>query len=100
MTSLNIGENKIIRQRLVFSGRVQGVGFRYRAKTVADNLGITGWVMNESDGSVVMEAQGTLEQIYRLIQGVNKGHWISVEHVDRTSLPVEEHEYYFDIKGY
>nr|WP_202898609.1 acylphosphatase [[Eubacterium] cellulosolvens] len=98
--ALHIGEQKMIRQRLVFTGRVQGVGFRYRAKYLADDLGITGWVMNESDGSVVMEAQGTHEQLYRLIQGVNKGHWVSVEHIDRTNLPVEEHEYYFDIKGY
>ena len=47
-----------IRQRIVFHGRVQGVGFRYTAKYLAQSLGLTGWVENEFDGTVVMEIQG------------------------------------------
>ena len=39
-------------------GRVQGVGFRYMTKIVADQLGITGTVKNEEDGSVTIEACG------------------------------------------
>lgn len=38
------------------SGRVQGVGFRYTTKMVADQLGVTGAVWNEADGSVGIEA--------------------------------------------
>ena len=49
-------EENVIRERLTFTGRVQGVGFRYRAKHTADSVGVTGWVTNEWDGSVVMEA--------------------------------------------
>jgi acylphosphatase len=93
-------ENKIIRQKLVFTGNVQGVGFRYRAKYAASEIGLTGWVKNEWDGSVVMEAQGTLEQIYRLIRTVSQGTWVMVEHVERTNIPVEDHEYCFEIIGY
>ena len=47
-----------IRQRIVFHGRVQGVGFRYTAKYLARSMNLTGWVKNEYDGTVVMEVQG------------------------------------------
>ena len=47
-------------------GRVQGVGFRYMTKIVADQLGITGTVKNEEDGSVTIEACGDEETIKRM----------------------------------
>lgn len=46
------------RLRLRFVGEVQGVGFRWTAMNVARELGLTGWVLNEDDGSVSMELQG------------------------------------------
>ena len=49
---------KSIRKHLIFSGRVQGVGFRYRAMNIAQMLGLTGWVKNRWDGKVEMEVQG------------------------------------------
>ncbi|MDE2142402.1 MAG: acylphosphatase [Elusimicrobia bacterium] len=39
-------------------GQVQGVGFRWYAKELADSLGLTGWVRNREDGSVELEAEG------------------------------------------
>ena len=61
----------IIRRHYVFTGRVQGVGFRYNAKYAADTLGVTGWVRNEWDGTVTMEAQGLEESIDRLLLKIN-----------------------------
>nr|WP_290034159.1 acylphosphatase [Ligilactobacillus cholophilus] len=40
-------------------GLVQGVGFRFSTKQLADSLGIKGIVMNRNDGSVYIEAEGT-----------------------------------------
>ena len=37
-----------VRKRIIFRGRVQGVGFRYTAKYLAQSLGLTGWVRNEN----------------------------------------------------
>ena len=53
---LNNADSKV-RQRLRFTGRVQGVGLRYTASHAANALGLTGWVYNEWDGSVIMEVQ-------------------------------------------
>lgn len=39
-------------------GKVQGVYFRDSTKMVADQLGVRGWIRNESDGSVYIEAEG------------------------------------------
>ena len=47
-----------IRRRWRFTGTVQGVGFRYYARAAALHLGLTGWVANNWDGSVTLEAQG------------------------------------------
>ena len=55
----------IIRKHFFFKGRVQGVGFRYRAQNAASLYSVTGWVKNLYDGSVEMEAQGTEEDIRR-----------------------------------
>lgn len=46
------------RLHLRFTGQVQGVGFRWTSQVVARDLGLTGWVRNESDGSVTAEIQG------------------------------------------
>lgn len=57
----------VCRIRYSFTGRVQGVGFRATAQHLAAMLGVTGWVRNEPDGSVTMEAQGERDQLESLI---------------------------------
>jgi len=46
------------RVRISFQGHVQGVGFRATTRHIATHHRITGWVRNEPDGSVSLEAQG------------------------------------------
>lgn len=53
-----------MRMRVRYSGRVQGVGFRATAQSVARRHGALGWVRNQADGSVLMEIQGP-EQVVR-----------------------------------
>ena len=89
-----------IRRHIIFKGRVQGVGFRYRASYAARSLNITGWVRNEDDGTVEMEAQGSEEQINRMLSMLNKDSYIRIENMDITNLPVEEKERGFKVKGY
>jgi len=57
----------IKRVKLVISGRVQGVGFRYWVKKTAWELGIAGWVKNLSDGRVEAVFEGNEMLIKKII---------------------------------
>jgi acylphosphatase len=59
--------------RFVVRGRVQGVGFRWFVEREAHILGISGWVRNNSDGSVEVLAQGTREQLLGLRSRLRQG---------------------------
>ena len=78
----------VIRKRLRCYGWVQGVGFRWRARHAANHFGATGWAVNEPDGSVTMELQGTQEQIDRVIQAVERGAYIQIERMEVKSVPL------------
>ena len=89
----------IIRKHIDFKGHVQGVGFRYRAKHAADMYGATGWVINNPDGTVSMEVQGTEEQIDQVLVAIEKGSYIRVENMAVHDVPVIEAERVFRNKG-
>ena len=80
----------IIRRHYVFTGRVQGVGFRYNAKYAADTLGVTGWVRNEWDGTVTMEAQGLEESIDRLLLKIQSQRWVRIDHISKIDMQTIE----------
>jgi acylphosphatase len=82
----------MIRQRIVFRGRVQGVGFRYRERMAATQIGVTGWVRNNPDGTVTMEIQGTEEQIDSVIIAIERSKFIQIDSMDVKSLPLIEKE--------
>ena len=79
-----------IRKHIVFHGRVQGVGFRYTAKYMAQSLGLVGWVKNEWDGTVTMEVQGRETLINKLLVGLNQGRYINIEWMDTEEIPLEK----------
>jgi acylphosphatase len=62
-----------VRVRLRIEGRVQGVYFRASTVQEAHRLGVTGWVMNRSDGSVETVAEGTRSKIENLIAWCRQG---------------------------
>ena len=88
----------MIRRRLQFYGRVQGVGFRYTALRAANSLGVSGWVRNERDGSVTVEAQGSETAIVRLIETIRSGSYIKIDSIVAADLKVVENEKGFTVK--
>jgi acylphosphatase len=53
----------MIAKRIIFTGNVQGVGFRFTAHSIARRYGLAGFVRNLPDGNVEMLAQGRAEDI-------------------------------------
>lgn len=54
-------------------GRVQGVGFRASTRYQAERLGLRGWVTNQADGSVALEAEGPPALVDALIAWCREG---------------------------
>jgi acylphosphatase len=70
------------RLHILYSGRVQGVGFRYTVKTMALGFEITGAVRNLPDGKVELTAEGQrgeLEAFQQAIRDSELGHFIKQE---------------------
>ena len=67
---------------LIITGKVQGVFYRATAKSVADNIGISGKVQNMQGGEVEIWASGTEEQLQRIITWCHEGS--SGAHVDEV----------------
>ena len=63
--STNAGDRR--RVRVVVSGRVQGVGFRYSTVYEANHLSLNGWVRNRRDGTVEILAEGRHEDVEALL---------------------------------
>ena len=78
------------RLHLTFHGLVQGVGFRWQARHAAGLTGCTGWCRNEWDGTVVMEIQGTEEQIDQTVRAIERGRFIEIERIEVQEIPVIE----------
>ena len=61
------------RVHVTIHGEVQGVGYRYTMKIVANEVGVTGWVRNRRDGTVEAEVEGTPDQIDEILAWMAEG---------------------------
>ena len=62
---------------VIISGRVQGVFFRASTKQKAEQLGLTGWVRNTSDGNVEAIFEGNENAINEMIEWCHHGPTLS-----------------------
>ena len=65
--------NIMIRKHIIVHGRVQGVGFRYIASSIAAGCHVTGWVRNQYDGTVEIEVQGADHRVALFLQEIRQG---------------------------
>ena len=82
----------MVRKHIYFTGRVQGVGFRFQAGWAAKRLNLTGWVRNLPDGRVEMEVQGEPLAIEQLLKGLNNDTYIQIHYIDSSEIPLKEGE--------
>lgn len=59
--------------QVLITGKVQGVGFRFATVRRAHEVGVTGWVRNQNDGSVQALLQGTADQIDQMLSWLQYG---------------------------
>jgi acylphosphatase len=76
--------------RAVVAGKVQGVGFRYSAASVAARLRLGGWIRNMDNGDVVTECEGKAENVDAFIKWLKKGPQYA--RVDSVNLTVKEYK--------
>lgn len=75
--------------RIKITGRVQGVSFRYSARTIARYLGVKGFVRNMHDGSVYIEAEAEENVLGNFVIWCRKGpDFAQVEKVETDEMPV------------
>ncbi len=89
-----------VRRRYTVSGRVQGVGFRYRARYAAGQLGLTGWVENEPDGTVTLEVQGDPALFDRLFEMIAGGGYVQITGICSKDLEPDPWLRGFSVRGY
>lgn len=71
-------------------GKVQGVGFRFYTQKTARELGVVGFVKNERDGSVYIEAEAEADLMEVFINWVKKGpEWARVDDISLQEMPVQ-----------
>ena len=88
------------RKGMRFYGRVQGVGFRYRARQAAQRYGLTGLIRNEWDGSVYMELQGAQADISQVLKALYESPYIRIEDIEAENLREIPDERNFRVVGY
>ncbi len=79
----------LIRRHFYFSGRVQGVGFRYQATRLARSLRLSGYVKNLWDGRVEMEVQGREAAVWDLVSALHKQPYIEIENMEVQNMELK-----------
>lgn len=86
------------RREVYFSGRVQGVGFRYTTRDVAARFDVRGFVQNVRDGRVLLVVEGVPGVVDRFVAAVEAAMGRYVECAQRTVLPATNEFTRFEIR--
>lgn len=82
-----------------YTGRVQGVGFRFTAIDIARGLGVRGWIKNLSDGRVELVAEAKEDTLKDFLRQVNKffSRYIQDTEVDWQAASLEFKDFTIEI---
>ena len=101
LAGVNKEDRHVVRLGLLFSGDVQGVGFRWTNQNIARQHHLTGWVKNLSDGTVAMEIQGSptavsahLALIHASYAKLSRRIWL----IEAEELTADASEQDFDVR--
>jgi len=85
-------------REVYYSGRVQGVGFRYTAQHLARQFAVTGYVRNLPDGRVHLVAEGSAEEVVGLLDAIRSTFGPAIHHVEEMVCPATGRFTSFDIR--
>ncbi|MDD5669223.1 MAG: acylphosphatase [Candidatus Omnitrophica bacterium] len=81
-----------------FSGKVQGVGFRYTAEEIARSLGICGWVSNMRDGRVEIVGEAEKSVLLDFIEQLKSRFSLYIRDTEIEWLPAQGEYKDFDVR--
>ena len=91
----------MIAKRVIFEGRVQGVGFRYTVKQLAMGFDVVGTVKNLADGTVELELMGEDDEVDEFLKEIIEESTLShyIKNVHATDIPLLENVRGFTISA-
>lgn len=90
-------EDRFVRRRITFHGRVQHIGFRLELEQMAARLELTGWVKNLENGDVQAEIQGFESRIRYLLKFMYSLKRIKIEKAENKPCSLHPNETTFQI---
>ena len=88
----------MIRRTVLFSGRVQGVGFRYTTCRVAEDHAVTGYVRNLPDGRVETVIEGDKDEVDRFLAALKTEMASYIREVQQHESPAAGEFRRFDVR--
>lgn len=86
------------RREVYYSGRVQGVGFRYTVRRLAAGFAVSGFVKNLPDGRVQLVAEGSEDELQRFLEAIDGQMGYYIGDAQRNAAPATGRFPGFDIR--
>ena len=77
------------RSVVIYSGRVQGVGFRYTTANLAKRFAVAGYVQNLDDGRVRLDVQGSADQVQGVLNAIDQAMAGNIRSKDISEPPAD-----------
>lgn len=90
----------IKRYHIFFYGTVQGVGFRYTARALAEKYEIKGWVMNTTSGEVELEVEADSKDLENFLQDLKEEFKSYIKNINTEEFPPTKKFQDFRIRFY
>jgi len=74
-------------KQIIFTGYVQGVGFRFTSQRIANRYRLSGWVRNLPNGNVEMHIQGPEESIQNCIRDIQEAFGGYIQETKTENVP-------------
>ncbi len=86
------------RRTVLYRGMVQGVGFRYTARSIASRFVVAGYVKNLRDGRVELVAEGEPDELNRFLAAVSDAMGQCIDRTEQVVSPATGEFKRFDIR--